>query len=92
MALKIRHQDEIFLVEGNINATTIKQFKNHLEFLLLFCKSLTINIDGLESIDNDGVQVLKELYNTSLLTNKKFLIMGIKSEEIYRNIHSNNAA
>ena len=53
----------------------LSQFKNHLEFLLLYNKSLTLNMDGVKTIDDYGFQVLKELYKTSLLKNKKFAII-----------------
>ena len=92
MALRFRHQGDTFLVEGNINATTLKQFKNHIEFLLLYCKSLTLNMDGVETIDGNGIQVLKELYTASLLSNKKFSIIGKGSKEIYSDFQSINAA
>ncbi len=92
MALKFIHQGEIFCVEGNINSNTIKQFKNHLEFLLLYNKSLTLNMDGVKTIDNNGFEVLKELYKTSLLKNKKFAIIGKNYNNIYKEIKPNNAA
>lgn len=92
MALRFIHQGETFLVEGNINPNTLKQFKNHLEFLLLYCKSLTLNMDGVETIDRNGIQVLKELYAVSLSSNKKISIIGKRSEEIYKDFQSINAA
>ncbi len=92
MALRFRHQGETFLVEGNINSTTVKQFKNHLEFLLLFNKSLTLNMDGVKTIDENGLKVIKELHTASLLCNKKFSIIGKESKGIYADFLPNNAA
>jgi anti-anti-sigma regulatory factor len=89
MALKFRHQGEIFMVEGNINASTRKQFKNHLEFLLLYCKSLTLNMDGVNTIDENGIRILRELYNTSLMYNKSFAIIGEKSKNIHFDFNPN---
>jgi len=91
MALRFKHEDKIFLVEGNINNTTIKQFKNHLEFLLLYCQSLTINLDRVKAIEDSGIQVLKDIYSASLACNKKFVVTGNNHKKIYdefRSIHS----
>ncbi|OIQ30376.1 MAG: hypothetical protein BM564_03140 [Bacteroidetes bacterium MedPE-SWsnd-G2] len=80
------------MIEGNISATTVKQFKSHLEHLLIFSESLTINMDGVKTIDNNGFQVLEELYKTSLLRNKKFAIIGEDYDNIYKAIQPINAA
>lgn len=92
MALTITQQESIFLVEGTINATTANQFKNHLEFLLLYSKALTINIDGLQAIDINGMNTLRDLHTTALIQNKKFSIVGYGCKEIYDDFQYNNAA
>ena len=89
MSLRIKHQGETFLVEGNINSTTLKQFKNHLEFLLSYTKELTIDLNGVKGIDNDGVNVLKELYFKAITINKKFSIIGNAYQEICDDFHFN---
>ena len=86
MALKIKQQDTIFNVEGHINVATVKQFKDHLEFLLLYTKSLTINIDKVEEIDTSGIQAFHDLYTTAIIYNKKFEIMGYGCKDIYNEI------
>lgn len=92
MALKIKQQGNFFLVEGTINSSTVKQFKNHLEFLMLYTKSLTINIDAVNSIDTNGVKALKDLFSTALTYNKKFSIIGHGSKDIYDDFQFNYAA
>lgn len=92
MALRIKHQGEVFMVEGNLNPNTLNQFKNHLEFLMLNCEALTLNIDGLNTIDKSGIQVLKELYIASLVCHKQFVIVGKRGNKIYSGFQSNNAA
>lgn len=82
MALRINQQGSIFLVEGTINSSTVKQFKNHLEFLMLYKNILTINLDGVDTIDNTGVNTLRALYSKSLTLNKKFSIIGNEYQEI----------
>ena len=92
MALTIKENNGIFLVEGTINATTVKQFKNHLEFLLLYANGLTINIDGVKAIDANGMKVLRALNTTALVYNKPFEIVGYGCKAIYDDFQYNNAA
>ena len=92
MALRFIHQGKVFLVEGTINTKTIKRFKNHLEFLLLYTTSLTLNMDGVKAIDDNGFKVLKKLYAASRSSNKSFTIIGKGSEGIHEGIHSRLSA
>ncbi len=90
MALKFKQHDNTFLIEGSINSNTVKQFKNHLEFLMLYTKALIINLDTVESIDLNGTKVLKELYLKSLTINKKFSIIGQGSKDILNDFENIN--
>ncbi|WP_111309971.1 STAS domain-containing protein [Confluentibacter sediminis] len=92
MTLKIKKQDTIFNVEGHINTTTVEQFKNHLEFLLLYTKSVTINIDKVKEIDKNGMKAFHDLYATALIYNKKFEIIGYGCKDIYEDIQHHYAA
>ncbi|WP_142784575.1 STAS domain-containing protein [Changchengzhania lutea] len=92
MALNIKHQDNIFFVEGTIDATTAKQFKNHLEFLILYTKALTININGVNAIDSNGMKALRGLNTTALISNKAFSIIGYGCKDIYDDFQLNNVA
>lgn len=87
MALKIKQHGKIFLIRGKINETTIKHFKNHLEFLLLYTKSLTINIDGVKLINKKGIEVLKHLYDLAKTYKKKFEIIGYGCKDIYEELY-----
>lgn len=92
MSLTIKENNGTFLVEGSINATTVKQFKNHLDFLLLYTTSLTINIDGVTAIDANGMNALRDLYKTALICSKPFEITGYGCKEIYDDFKYNEAA
>lgn len=83
MALSITQQGNHFFVKGIINTNTVKQFKNHLEFLILYTKQLTINIEDVHAIDVNGVNALKFLFNTALSQNKKFKIIGYGCKDVY---------
>lgn len=92
MALTIKQHDNQFLVEGIINASTVKQFKNHIEFLILYTKQLTINIEGVKTIDSNGVNTLKALVFFASKFNKKFKIVGYGCKDIYEELNYNKAA
>ena len=83
MALKIIQEEDSFLIQGIINSSTVKQFKNHLEFLLLYTKALTININEVKSIDRNGMYVIRNLHTKALINNKKFSVIGYDCKEIY---------
>ncbi|GAA4884870.1 hypothetical protein GCM10023311_04230 [Flaviramulus aquimarinus] len=92
MALTIKENNGIFLVEGTINSTTVKQFKNHLEFLLLYSKALTINIDGVKAIDENGMKTLRALHTSALVYNKTFEVVGYGCKAIYDDFQYHHAA
>lgn len=92
MALKITEERGMFLVEGSINASTVKKFKNHIEFLILYTKGLTLDINAVKEIDRNGMQALRELYTTAQINNKDFFLVGEGCKEIFQDFESNIAA
>lgn len=92
MSLKIKENNTTFFIEGSINVSTATQFKNHVEFLILYKKELTINIDNVTAIDSSGMQVFRDLYKTALAKNKKFVIVGYGCKEIIQDFETIVAA
>ena len=92
MALSIKENNGTFLVEGTINATTVKQFKNHLEILLAYTKHLTINIDKVTAIDKNGLKVIEDLFEAAEFYNKPFSVIGYGCKDIYDSIDMSVAA
>ncbi|NNC50449.1 MAG: STAS domain-containing protein [Flaviramulus sp.] len=86
MALTIKDNNGIVIVEGTINATTIKYFKNHLEFLLAYKKNLIINIEKVSSINNNGLKVLADLLDAAEFYNKKLSIIGKGTHSINESV------
>lgn len=80
------------MVEGTINSKTVKQFKKHLEFLIIYSKALTINIEGVLSIDKDGMKAIEALHKMALTYKKPFTIIGYGCKEIYDDIQVDDAA
>ena len=92
MALKIKDTNGTIFVEGNINTTTVKQFKNHLEFLLLYSKEVTVNIDNVLALDKNGIMAIKDLFSTALIYNKPFEIIGYGNKTFQEDFQCNKAA
>lgn len=88
MALKIKENSGTFVIKGSIDATTVKQFKNHIEFLMHYKKDVTINIDYVDIIDKKGMETFRDLYTMSLVTNKRFFIVGNGCKEIFQDFES----
>ena len=83
MALKFKQEDNAFVVEGTLNATTVKQFINHLEFLLLYTKGVTLYIDNVKSIDATGLKAIENLHEKALSYNKPLTILGYACKDNY---------
>ena len=83
MLLTIKENNGVILLEGAICSETVKKFKDHLEFLLVYKKSLTINIDRVTAINKAGLTVIEGLFNKAKISNKSFFIIGYGCKEIY---------
>ncbi|MDT0558982.1 hypothetical protein RM697_10005 [Ichthyenterobacterium sp. W332] len=83
MALTIKEINGEFLVEGAINASTVKYFQNHCEILMQAFGDLTLNIEKITQIDKNGLLALRALYDNALNYNRGFYIVGVGCKEIY---------
>lgn len=83
MALIITQQDYTIILEGTLNAATVKNFKTHFGFVQNPFNSLTLNIDKLTNIDVSAMIELKFMYEKAIQNNNIFFVEGIRSEEIY---------
>ncbi|KAA5822331.1 hypothetical protein FPF71_14375 [Algibacter amylolyticus] len=84
MSLNIKESNGVFLLEGIINTTTLKKFKDRLEFLITNTKSVTINIEKVSAIDNHGLNFIQELFQIANAKNKSFSIIGYGCKTIYK--------
>ncbi len=78
MGLRFIQIDEVLYVEGTLDAKSIKNFRNQLDYLMHYCKSLVLNIDGLEFVDQIGIEALQDAYGLSIPPNKIFYSGGKK--------------
>jgi anti-anti-sigma regulatory factor len=83
MALTIREKNNVFTIEGSINANTASNFQSHLEMLLNAFGELTIDIENVSEIDTNGLAAIRALYDNALNYNRGFFIVGTGCKEIY---------
>ena len=92
MALTITQQDTTLFLEGTLNATTVKPFKTHFDFIQNPFKNLTVNLDKVIEMDASALQTLKEMYKNEALNHNPFFVSGFRSEEIYEDYQFLNIA
>jgi hypothetical protein len=65
-----------------------KEFQDVFERL----NTITISIEGLQSIDKEGVNALAKLHNESIALEKQLSIIGFGCKDLYDHFKSNDAA
>ncbi|MBL4605319.1 MAG: STAS domain-containing protein [Flavobacteriaceae bacterium] len=83
MALLIKNLKDIFYLKGTLNQTNSSSLRKYFEALFTINSSITININEVSRIENSGVECLKFLHKKSKEEKKKFIIVGLGSEDIY---------
>ncbi len=90
MALKIKENNGVFFAEGSINASTSFNFLNHLNHLIQNQQKLTLNLDSVKKIDNNGVFALYKAYKNAIVKNVDFKIIGKRSSSILKQFNVPN--
>lgn len=88
MSLTIKENFGLFSVSGAINAATAEYFQTHFETILNASGDLTIDIENINEIDEDGINAIRVLYNNALKFDRGFLIVGNVSQHIFESIRS----
>ncbi|WP_178987245.1 STAS domain-containing protein [Winogradskyella schleiferi] len=83
MALTIKEKNNVFTVEGSINASTARHFQSHFQMLLNTFGELTIDIENVSEIDKNGLAAIKVLYENALSKNRAFFILGTGCKDTY---------
>ncbi|HAB27421.1 MULTISPECIES: hypothetical protein [Xanthomarina] len=92
MNLTITHYNNFFKVTGVLNKQSVGVFQQEFQDVFKKLQSVTISIEGLQSIDRDGVNALAKLHNESLALNKQLSIIGFGCKDLYDHFKSNDAA
>lgn len=92
MNLTITHYNNFFKVTGILNRQSVGIFQKEFQDVFERLQSVTISIEGLQSIDREGVNALAKLHNESIASKKQLSIIGFGCKELYDHFKSNDAA
>ena len=92
MGLEIINQNECFQVKGELNKSNVATFTTYFKEVINSSEQVTINIEGLDSIDRVGVNALVKLYAQSLEKQSKFFIVGLGSKELHEHFRTVDSA
>jgi len=92
MDLKITNCNNFFKIKGSLNKNNLQEFKSEFENIFERVNSLTISVEGIETMDREGVEAIVELHNESVAKNKSMAIIGYGSEDLYDHLKSTQVA
>lgn len=92
MNLTITHYNNFFKVTGILNRHSVGIFQKEFQDVFERLNTITISIEGLQSIDKDGVNALAKLHNESIAQKKQLSIIGFGCKDLYEHFKSNDAA
>ncbi len=92
MGLEIIEQQECYQVKGALNKSNVDTFTTYFKEVIKSSEQVTINIEGLDSIDRIGVNALVKLYGQSLENHSKFFIVGLGSKELHDHFRTVDSA
>lgn len=83
MALTIKENNGAYQLEGALNVNTAKNFQAHCELIMNHDKQLTIDVQFLTDIDEDGIKAIHALYTNAIYKDCAFFIEGNRSKKLY---------
>ncbi|WP_104735443.1 STAS domain-containing protein [Hanstruepera ponticola] len=92
MNLKITHYNNFFNVKGILDKHSVQRFQEEINDAFENLQSITISLEGLESIDKYGVMALAKLHNESLSKHKQLSIIGSGCQNLFDHFKTNDAA
>jgi anti-anti-sigma regulatory factor len=92
MNLKITHYNNYFNIKGILDKQSVQIFLEEIHEAFDRLQSITISLEGLESIDKHGVMALAKLHNESISNHKQLSIIGFGCDDLYDHFKTNDAA
>lgn len=92
MDLRITSCNNFFKLKGILNKNNVDVFQSEFQNAFDRFDSLTISVEGLESVDRSGVNALADLHYLSLKNKKQLSIVGLGCKELYDHFKSSEAA
>lgn len=92
MNIEITSYNNQFKIKGILNRKNVNVFNNEFKNIFERFNSLTLNIEGLTSIDRYGVNALAQLHNESITQHKSLSIIGMGCDDLYEHFKSEEEA
>jgi len=92
MVLEISNCDNCYKIKGNLIKENLNVFQHTFKNIFDKIEEITINIEGINSIDRDGVSAITKLHNAAISKNKKLTIIGLGCKELLEHIKTHSAA
>ena len=92
MVLEISNCDNCYKIIGSLTLQNLSIFQSAFQNIFETTGHLTINIEGLNDIDREGVSAITKLHNKAITQQKKLTIIGLGNKELYQHFKSNDAA
>lgn len=83
MAITIKENNGIYEVQGALNVNTATDFQTHCELIMNHDKQLTIDVQFLTDVDDDGIKAIHALYTNAIYKGFAFFIEGNRSKKLY---------
>lgn len=88
MDLKITNSSNYFKLQGILHKKNVNILQTEFNNAFETHRSITLSVEGLESVDREGVNALTNLYKTSIQKNIQLAIVGLGCKELYDHFRS----
>lgn len=88
MDLEITKLNNRYLVKGTLNKINLKTFNRYFANIFDKLDEVSLDIQGVKSIDRAGVMALAKLHNESINKSKILSITGLGCKELYQHFKS----
>ncbi len=92
MNIEITSYNNQFKIKGVLNRQNVNVFNSEFKNIFDKFNALTLNIEGLTSIDRYGVNALAQLHNESITKRKSLAIIGMGCDDLYEHFKSEETA
>lgn len=92
MNLKITQSSTFFKIKGILDKSSIDVFHSEFKHIFERVNTLTISIEEVEWMDQDGVNAMAALHNEAILKNKKLSIIGLGCKDLYEHFKYQTAS
>ena len=92
MVLEITNCENCYKLKGQLTRLSLPIFIKTFQNIFDLQDELVLNIEGVSSIDRQGVSAIAQLHNQSITKNKKFAIIGYGNRDLYDEFRGDNAA